>query len=164
MTVSIQLVAPASGAFTLEYCYPGEKVEFPFNWLPQRVGPPMFQGGSINNVSGFHSIGCPSEWGHDTQGLVIEGLTLFPFNWLPQRVGPRFVCNRRRRIEHVSIQLVAPASGAPRLSPLSPRLNPSFHSIGCPSEWGPRLSNSINLRSCSVSIQLVAPASGAAAS
>ena len=132
--VSIQLVAPASGAVGLALQ----------KWLFIR----------------FHSIGCPSEWGAcliQLHGRFIE----FPFNWLPQRVGRSKPCHYKRmstafpfnwlpqrvgRDElalfhpgqmRVSIQLVAPASGATeKVTPPMALSQRRFHSIGCPSEWG----------------------------
>ena len=63
---------------------------------------------------------------------------------------------------NVSIQLIAPASGAPvaiedqREEDLS-----GFHSTDCPSEWGHNVVT-VNCQNGSVvSIQLIAPASGA---
>ena len=86
--VSIQLVAPASGAISEISCDPPiDLIKFPFNWLPQRVGP----------------------WS------VLAAYSLkarFPFNWLPQRVGPQFEASSQDYDLVVSIQLVAPASGA----------------------------------------------------
>ena len=62
------------------------KEQFPFNWLPQRVGPLRWITPNPTFL-GFHSIGCPSEWGR--RGVDRESLGFY-----------------------VSIQLVAPASGA----------------------------------------------------
>ena len=61
----------------------------------------------------------------------------------------------------VSIQLIAPASGAlngSALMSLMPRS--SFHSTDCPSEWGHWICPGVNAK-FPVSIQLIAPASGA---
>ena len=88
----------------------------------------------------FHSTDCPSEWG-------LEG-------WIDTLVAGHTV----------SIQLIAPASGALRRLLLERVLYGShfysFHSTDCPSEWGlaPDPERELKLK---VSIQLIAPASGA---
>ena len=90
--VSIQLVAPASGALVLQQMIdnPADFM-FPFNWLPQRVGPETVYVIQRGEVLSFHSIGCPSEWGR------------------------RIFFQRPKDTFVVSIQLVAPASGASHL-------------------------------------------------
>ena len=62
----------------------------------------------------FHSTDCPSEWGPYAPAYGFE-----PAN-------------------QVSIQLIAPASGAllPLGETLADLLDASFHSTDCPSEWG----------------------------
>ncbi len=52
------------GTPNLKYSFRNASVPFPFNWDPQRVGTrgchwPM------KRLSGFHSIGIPSEWGQN---------------------------------------------------------------------------------------------------
>ena len=63
----------------------------------------------------------------------------------------------------VSIQLIAPASGALfRVSLLRyGESHKGFHSTDCPSEWGLMAEVQDILRNLDVSIQLIAPASGA---
>ena len=113
LIVSIQLIAPASGAYALSV-----------------------QGGYLGRC--FHSTDCPSKWG-------------LPFDsWL-----------RSRKPRQVSIQLIAPASGAMEryLDVLLPQWG--FHSTDCPSKWGHAAIGSVFTSFKKVSIQLIAPASGA---
>ncbi len=65
------------------------KLEFPFNWDPQRVGTDRVKKPAPILKRGFHSIGIPSEWGrrHWLGKLEGEVYEKFPFNWDPQRVG-----------------------------------------------------------------------------
>ena len=159
ITVSIQLVAPASGAFMAggskvqaEICF--HSIGCPSEWGCQ----PPLRGQMLSAC--FHSIGCPSEWGLPPMPTRKELAQLFPFNWLPQRVGLMEPFLVRRLELRVSIQLVAPASGASRaFSALLSEIK-CFHSIGCPSEWGPEGRRQWRVQD-QVSIQLVAPASGA---
>ena len=69
------------------------------------------------------------------------------------------------RGERVSIQLIAPASGASSddvWKQSTEDVVRCFHSTDCPSEWGPHGSYQLQERAVlCVSIQLIAPASGA---
>ena len=63
-------------------------------------------------VSSFHSTDCPSEWGALNESFMLLSSNRFPFNWLPQRVGLLGRFHERIGLLPVSIQLIAPASGA----------------------------------------------------
>ena len=93
----------------------------------------------MNCPYSFHSTDCPSEWG------------------LPHAVSPHSI------VGVVSIQLIAPASGAEWVNAVQDCIqNKSFHSTDCPSEWGHRdPEKAAKLAGLQVSIQLIAPASGA---
>ena len=89
-------------------------------------------------MTGFHSIGFPSEWGQDDHSGVRRGHRL-----------------------QVSIQLVSPASGdKPESDRAAVAFGSSFHSIGFPSEWGLPAGQQVLAVPIRVSIQLVSPASG----
>ena len=112
---------------------------FPFNWLPQRVGLCLYYIKTKSSIWSFHSTDCPSEWGLLNGKLSLVSLksfhstdcpsewgsclrlnhppsplyTQFPFNWLPQRVGlTDNWWKSYSESSEVSIQLIAPASGA----------------------------------------------------
>ena len=108
--VSIQLVAPASGAELLIQGAYSNGFLFPFNWLPQRVGPrrPIREEFS-RPLFPFNWL--PQRVGPPINDRGTHCYALFPFNWLPQRVGPS-------------------------LNPFAAGRCSGFHSIGCPSEWG----------------------------
>ena len=65
-------------------------------------------------VKSFHSTDCPSEWGHVAYASVT---TLRPYEVSIQLIAPASGAGSNRnnspdRYYHVSIQLIAPASGA----------------------------------------------------
>ena len=113
---------------------------FPFNWLPQRVGLfPYFCLWVVLGVS-FHSTDCPSEW-----GICIA-------------VVMAWICHYT-----VSIQLIAPASGALKSKQFHQGAKPWLVSIQliAPAS-GAKVYKACKLEGLQdVSIQLIAPASGA---
>ena len=116
--VSIQLIAPASGAsaFIESLVYRDTRVSI------QLIAPASgaLNGSALMSLmprSSFHSTDCPSEWGL----ITIVG------------TNPKHC---------VSIQLIAPASGAlVRTQDGIHMVDSGFHSTDCPSEWGLRLAN-----------------------
>ena len=99
------------------------------------MGPSNPEKSELVYSQSFHSTDCPSEWGRH---LRLHG-------------SPR---------AHVSIQLIAPASGATSGLKLLVATYSGFHSTDCPSEWGHKIVWK-RVRETPVSIQLIAPASGA---
>ena len=112
LLVSIQLIAPASGAS------PGE-----FDRLAK-------------TIDCFHSTDCPSEWGPRSPGLRTSYDTVSI-----QLIAPASGAMRSLRVglipsSGVSIQLIAPASGAKLIQAEMLSAILGFHSTDCPSEWG----------------------------
>jgi len=138
--VSIQLVSPASGDLARATTpKPADLIAFPFNWCPQRVGTvPRRIDMTATQLTRFHSIGVPSEWGLYAGNTRSSVKTCFhsigvPSEWGRNPSSPGVVHPMGRS---VSIQLVSPASG---------------DRLGFSKEW---------VLTALVSIQLVSPASG----
>ena len=106
-------------------------VEFPFNWLPQRVGPGPTDRPFAGEKLCFHSIGCPSEWGL-LVSIGVFALTLVSIQLVAPASGARSSHPQRKRPMDVSIQLVAPASGA---YPILYRTDPDYNTF--PFNWLP---------------------------
>ena len=85
MNVSIQLIAPASGAqaalvkFVRLMKASFHSTDCPSEWGPQDGMKPC---NALRLVRGFHSTDCPSEWGRECSGFHVEHSAefLFPFN------------------------------------------------------------------------------------
>ena len=137
--------------------------------------------------TGFHSIGVPSEWGHDWAGrATCAASCCFHSIGVPSEWGQISATCVEVRLNMVSIQLVSPASGdvggyyrqklvvtgfpfnwcPQRVGTYSLPNNQGwlaggcFHSIGVPSEWGLQPKFVWAHEAINVSIQLVSPASG----
>ena len=97
--------------------------------------------------------------------LLQDASEVFPFNWLPQRVGPkRELLDVIEGLIWVSIQLVAPASGAFGRAGGKPSEMDGFVSIQLVAPASGASVEAIGMCDYNrVSIQLVAPASGAIA-
>jgi len=113
--------------------------QFPFNWVPQRVGSAFLLG-----ILGFTAVtSFPFNWVPQRVGSFNPELCrslpgrLFPFNWVPQRVG-----RRRSRGEKTRSKRKFPFNWVPqrvgRCFKFYGRVhyNMGFHLIGFPSEWG----------------------------
>jgi len=136
--VSIQLVSPASGDFSIRSKdLLLENVVFPFNWCPQRVGTQGTKRITVL-VYVFPFNWCPQRVGTLMAPQWPTVKVVFPFNWCPQRVGTGDAPDSQgcKALHPVSIQLVSPASGDGNTRSTLPPLAPK------------------------VSIQLVSPASG----
>ena len=137
--VSIQLIAPASGASKTKesilclhyFCF--HSTDCPSEWGPESEIIAM----PIKWLS-FHETDCPSEWGLEVVSFVGHSSTAVSIQLIAPASGADLVCYPSiwDTDAKVSIQLIAPASGAH-----------SYLSSG-----------GYVLR---VSIQLIAPASGA---
>ena len=115
--VSIQLIAPVSGAIqTLLEVLLSSNHNVSIQLIAPASGAEIAEAYAAFANARFHSTDCPSKWGQAReQGHGEED-----------------------HESSVSIQLIAPASGAPN-SPsgtVLQKLTPSFHSTDCPSKWG----------------------------
>ena len=91
----------------------------------------------FSTVEGFHSTDCPSEWGLQNSDIVYDRVRVVSIQLIAPASGASNRLNLRTIVLRVSIQLIAPASGA--YNRMVVLLTPSSK----------------------VSIQLIAPASGA---
>ena len=98
-----------------------QKVKFPFNQFPQRVGRSNEEDEEVQDLDVtlcFHSISFPNEWGvfkiEPFHQSILPTEPEFPFNQFPQRVGSLTAmpnCTTLTKSSSVSIQLVSPTSG-----------------------------------------------------
>ncbi len=86
--VSIQLGSPASGDPDPKPTVFGDITSFHSIGIPSEWGLMMRAPISNTQPLSFHSIGIPSEWGRtDMDDVQYYTGHKFPFNWDPQRVG-----------------------------------------------------------------------------
>ena len=139
--VSIQLIAPASGAFTPATWNPSSRSVSIQLIAPASGGPPNEP--CMNGVipTRFHSTDCPSEWGLLTITEMCTTLsTRFHSTDCPSEWGLGFVWAKpeRAKPEERFHSTDCPSEWGPwfRAAFGSTRFI-CFHSTDCPSEWGP---------------------------
>ena len=112
--VSIQLIAPASGAHVTNIRIVGSIGGFHSTDCPSEWGPSIDAPPGVSSTTCFHSTDCPSEWGLVSQSPTRLGS---PENSFHSTDCPSEWGLDREKLDGV-------------------KHNPSFHSTDCPSEWG----------------------------
>ena len=76
MEVSIQLIAPASGAWSGEYYQTDNPIIVSIQLIAPASGAAKTKLGYLICLRGFHSTDCPSEWGlrkNDGREIIAQG-------------------------------------------------------------------------------------------